>query len=85
MVENGVTYDWKWLKMVKYGLGWIETVDNDVKQLVENVWNFLKTVQNCAKCGRELGTTSGNTLGEIHGDITKGNRGEHREDSPEIT
>ena len=34
--------------MVKYGLGWIETVDNDVKQLVENVWNFLKTVQNGA-------------------------------------
>ena len=53
--------------MVKYGLGWIETVDNDVKQLVENVWNFLKTVQNGAKCGRELGTTSGNTLGDIHG------------------
>ena len=26
----------------KYGLEWIETVDNDVKQLVENVWNFLK-------------------------------------------
>ena len=41
--------DWKYFrKMVKYGLGWIETVDNDVKQLVENVWNFLKTVQNRA-------------------------------------
>ena len=41
--------------MVKYGLGWIETVDNDVKQLEENVWNFLKTVQNGAiwpKMGR---------------------------------
>ena len=43
LVENG--YMWlemaknSFRKMVKYGLEWIKTADNDEKQVMENVWN----------------------------------------------